>query len=414
MNRATESIGKLRELAGREHESPALNRHLRDFARSFSGKVIGAMLVSCADETEASMVEAFQHWFAANLLPELRPWQRAPFRGATLGGRYEWGALAVAEQHFATPESEGAGKVLLVKINSHVALRWHHGTPKFGTYDRYHLPSDCCGALNALFRGVAGPCFEALYQDFSLEGRDRLSTLRAMDDDRRHLVPLYLALVNARIQARRAVVDLQNYEPRTPTLYVVLPCVTLNQPARDSELVVGAYVAECHGREQHVRYVGLGDHPDEYEFSVHRGKIHVGDADCEQQREARDHRQEVLRLWMQRREQEALWNDERVQRLAAQLKGAERQDGNGRLALVKSLGNVLLDVAPVPLAIALFANGMVAAYHLYAAHRLARGQGERHEAEAMVREFLDRIDQLPPGQVQTLMDLLTRRQLENA
>ena len=55
---------------------------------------------------------------------------------------------------------------------------------------------------------------------------------------------LYAAVTSARLQARRAIVDIQDYRPRPPTVFAVFPCVTIDRKQRDTEFVVGMYWAD--------------------------------------------------------------------------------------------------------------------------------------------------------------------------
>ena len=113
---------RIQDLLGREVNLDTCNRALRDFAQSQRAAAIGAVHVTCSDECEREEVESFQQWVADSLLPELKFSARSPFRSANLGARYEWGAVRIAEEHFATPDSRDAFKLMLVKINSHVAV----------------------------------------------------------------------------------------------------------------------------------------------------------------------------------------------------------------------------------------------------------------------------------------------------
>lgn len=64
---------------------------------------VGALLVTCADESERECSEVFQKAFVDHLLPAIKFWTRAPFRCSNLGGRYEWGALPIADSILRCP-----------------------------------------------------------------------------------------------------------------------------------------------------------------------------------------------------------------------------------------------------------------------------------------------------------------------
>ena len=95
---------RIQDLLGREVNLDACNRALRDFAQSQRASVVGAVHVTCSDECEREAVESFQQWVVDALLPELKFSARSAFRSANLGARYEWGAVRIAEEHFASAE----------------------------------------------------------------------------------------------------------------------------------------------------------------------------------------------------------------------------------------------------------------------------------------------------------------------
>jgi hypothetical protein len=362
------------------------------------------MHVTCSDESERETAESFQHWFCDNLLPELKCWSRAPFRQANLGGRYEFGAMAIAEQHFATPPTEDGFKLLLVKINSHVAVHGGHGEPTFGVMPRYEVESTFCGGLHALLDGAAGPFLDDLAEAFASEGKPRLAMLRDPEQIDPSVRTLFAAIVNARLQARRAIVDIQNHTPHTPTVYLVLACVTLNRQQRDTELVVGHYLAD---RRQscEVNYFGLGDDPSAYRLSLDHQRIVVQDDQLGQPRSARDHRQEILSLWMQRRDP-ATSPSSQLTEVARQATPEKLNDPKLVKEVAKTLGWLLLDLSPIPTSVLLFAKGAAGAHHLYNVHRLARGEQDAGAARKIVSEFISNVDSLSPEQARGAIDTL--------
>lgn len=131
------------------------------------------------------MCRAFTRGFVQYLLPPLKFAQHSAFRISNLGNRYEWGAIRVAEQHYATMASEKAYKLMVVKVNAHVGIGQDTGRPRFGFMKRYDSESPCCGALHALLEGTGHePFVEQLREAFTSEGRDRLATLRDERFDR--------------------------------------------------------------------------------------------------------------------------------------------------------------------------------------------------------------------------------------
>lgn len=268
---------ELHDLIGVERDLAQVGRAIRLFAQELDAAVVGGYHITCSDETEWPCAEVFQRLFVEEMLPSLKPGHRAPFRSTNLGGRYESGAARMAEQHYATADARQGPKLLVVKINSHVAVRRKGKDAKYGTLNRYGNESDCCGALCALLDGLISPSLEELGMLFCSGGHDRLPVLR----DRRQVRPEYRALlaavINARLQADCAVRDIRDYEPHAPTIFLVLPCVTINRPDADTELVVGQYGVDSTGPTPTVRYRGLDTDPVGYRIRHERGRLRVED-----------------------------------------------------------------------------------------------------------------------------------------
>ena len=74
---------------------------------------------------------------------------------SNLGGRYEWGAAPLAEDHFQSHRSATGFTLLVAKINAHVAFEEiptateTSATYRLGVWDRYGRDSTSCGALNS-------------------------------------------------------------------------------------------------------------------------------------------------------------------------------------------------------------------------------------------------------------------------
>jgi len=268
---------RIRDLIGVESELSQVGLALRHFAEELSAPVVGAYQVTCSDEVEWECAEAFQEHFCDELLPILEFERRSPFRSINLGARYEWGAIRVAEEHFATESSQEAFKLLVAKINAHVAVEDTRDGPVYGGVDRYGRRSTCCGALAGLFEGSLLPAIQELRQIFQFGGLNRLSVLA----DRSRIAPehraLLAAVVSARLQAHRVVLDIEEYRPESPTVFLILPCVTLNRLGRDTELVVGQYGVDRTEPTPRVKYVGLGDAPASYRIGYDQGRLIVED-----------------------------------------------------------------------------------------------------------------------------------------
>ncbi len=270
-------MDELRRLIGVEHGLDEVSGALRDEVQRTAALVVGALEVNCADESELECGAAFQRHFVEHLLPDLKTAARAPLRICNLGARYEEGAIGVAEHHYALPVSARSFKTLVVKINAHVAVSEGSGGVCFGAMRRYDAESRACGALHALLCGEELPAVAELRCTFAAGGRDRVATL--LDPQRVAPAQRYLlaAVVNARLQANRAVADIRRHKPHTPTLYLVVPCVTLNRSGPDTELVVGYGWVDCRRPEASEKYEGLGDEPERYRVELSGGRVRVAE-----------------------------------------------------------------------------------------------------------------------------------------
>jgi len=265
----------LHALIGIEHDLERVSGMLRDAVQRLAAPVVGALEVTCSDESELECIAAFQRHFVEMLLPDFKTAARAPFRTCNIGARYEVGSIGTAEHHFALPESEHAFKVLVVKINAHVAVADGLGGVEYGSLTRYRARSAACGALHALLSGDELPALTELRHTFGMDGVDRMATL--LDAQRVPLQYRYLhaAICSARLQARRATLDIQQHEVHSPTLYWVVPCVTLNRPGLDTEIVVGVESVDCRGEEPCAEYHGLGDDPTQYRVVMRGTRLQI-------------------------------------------------------------------------------------------------------------------------------------------
>ena len=270
-------MDQLRRIVRREADLDEVCTALRYAAQGFRTPVVGAHLVLCSDEAEVESAEAFQRGFADPLLPALAPAKKGPFRTFNLGGRYEWHAARVAEHHFAAPDSRARGKCLLIKINAHVAAALTPDGVRYGSMERYRGESQACGALHALLAGVRAPYADDLREAFSSDGHDRLATL--LDGSRVEPAYRYLfaAVVSALRQARRALEDVQAHDPATPTVYMIVPCVTLNRTGPDAEIVCGIHLLDSRARPAQAEYFGLGDDPAAYRVSYDGDRVVLAD-----------------------------------------------------------------------------------------------------------------------------------------
>lgn len=396
----TEELGPV---LGVERDLHAANYSLKVAARRLAAPVVGALQVHCSDEAEGESVEAFQSKFARDLLPRLKYANRAPFSTSNIGGRYEWGSVSLAEEHFATPQSRNAFKLILVKINSHVGVLTTPTGNRYGRLLRYDVDSTCCGALTALIEGGAGPSLAELSELFGSEEVDRLTELRDQVEPESRL--LIAAITNARLQARSAVLEAQDHTPHTPTLYLIVPSVTLNKPDRDAELLCGIYLIDRRGEHATGSYLGLGDRPSEYEIVEEHGHLRVRDPAAGAVREARNHREIIRQAWLEKRPSEL----ERSRGVDEILARARADSGTNQLLggmLLKSLLLVLSEFSPASAALLLFGEGAAGIYNAYRAHQIARQVGASDEARRMLAELHERVDRMPPEEVEKVLRVL--------
>lgn len=270
-------MDSLDDLIGVETPLDAVSAVLRTFAEGVGASTVGAYQVCCSDETECLCSGALDREFVFRLLPDLKPGCCGAFHTVTLGARYEWGAVRVAEEHFATPAARDGFKFLLVKINAHAAVERTPDGWRYGWLQRYGNESACCGALAGLFEGSLLPAIVELRELFASGGLDRLSLLA----DPQRVEPPYrallAALVSAHLQGMRVVRDIQEFRPASPTVFLVVPCVTVNRPGPDAEIVVGQYGIDRTGAKAEVRYAGLGNDPTAYRLRHDGDRVIITD-----------------------------------------------------------------------------------------------------------------------------------------
>ncbi len=392
---------------GRERLVTEVSRELYQAAFDFHAPVVGALHIHCADEAEYESVNAFRQLFIHRLLPKLKTGQRGTLLLANLGARYEWGALHVADEHFSTPEAQKQYKLLVVKINTHVGVTQSRTHELLGEIEHYGRSSPCCGALTALLAGGTRPFLQELREMFQSENNDRLDKL--MDDtcvapDMRSLMT---AVVAARLQARRAMLDIQALQAMSPTVFWVVPCVSLNRPGQDTEIVCGLYTSDRRGETPQDVYVGLGDDPGTYQVSKEFNRYYVDDLEGSDWRPARDHREWVWNRW-QARSSTPSPQDARLASMGAEVAANKHLNTTHAKALLKLAMPILAEVAPIPAALFLFAQGLVGIHHIYRVHRLADEAASSAEARPILDEVQAKIDTLDPDKAQGLVELLAR------
>lgn len=394
---------RLYELIGVEKPLADVERAVRAYVQGERPPVVGALQLTCSDEAEYEVAQVFRRDFVRALLPALHFDDKAPFHTANLGGRYEWGSAEVAEEHFANAKGAEDWKLMVLKLNAHVGAEEVDGKSTHGWLSRYGSPSPCCGALHALLAGDTRPFVKELAETFAIEGVDRLAQLRAAPEEQRALLA---AIAQARLQARMAMLDVQDRSPKTPTVTLILPSVSFNRRHHDTEMLLGVYVCDRRGPERHDEYSGLGDRPADYRLSDDVGGLRVEDPGMRTPRIARDHRRLVLEGWNDRRPAEGAPQDARLQDAVRAAREQTRAGHRTARMALKGLLVAAVAVAPVPAALALFGEGVLAIHYTAKAHKLAREAGGDPVARSMLSDLQGRIDELDPVQAQHLVDLL--------
>ncbi len=398
-------MAELTFLMGKERDLDRVNDALRDYVGSLGMATVGALHVTCSDESEYECVSSFQDRFVRHMLPDLKLFNKTSMHTANLGSRYEWGSLAIAQQHYARAGSSSDRLILLVKINAHVAVEQTEHGPRFGVMSRYKQSSPACGAVHAMLHGAIEPYAKQLRELFHTEGMDRVALLL----DPQQVDPAYrsllAAVVSARVQARQAVLEVQGQPPLVPTLYLIAPCVTLNRHDHDTELLCGLYTAEAGDGKCEAQYTGLGDDPSLYQVSLESGRLVVSDKHLGACRPARDHRELVRDKWRRRAKTPASAGPE-LHELVSDAESGVRQDHYYAKAVLKTLLLGLAGLAPVPAAVVLFSEGAANLYHAHRAHKIAEEMAGDDEARRILDDVHHAIDALDAEQARHLVELL--------
>lgn len=364
----------LYELIGKEQSLEELSNRLKEFAIDTHPALVGAHHVTCSDETERECRDTFAKLFVQPLLPSLKLAEQSGFSTANLGARYEWSSVRIAEHHFATTATRSSFKLMVLKINAHVSRASNVDGFHYGQLDRYNEESDCCGALFALMHGASLPAVASIRETFDWEGLDRVDALNDESRVPENLRGLAAAITQARLQARVAITDIRDHVPHSPTLFLVLPCVTINIDELDNELLVGVYRADTRGESPIYTYRGLGDDPEKYQFSWEGNRLIVQEEGMNEVRNARDHRKLPLASLLE--------GDEKPSPIARSPESGECDSENPAQEL-----EVLGKAAPVESALRLFARGQIPIHHVLRADRIARNPKLENDARLMLGDL---------------------------
>lgn len=399
-------MDRLYKLIGTEHEFATCTRELKYVVHHLSATTVGALQVTCSDESEHECVSSFQSRLVDELLPPLKSGGRSAFRVANMGSHYPWGAVRLAERHFATKRSHDDFKVMIVKLNAHVHVEAGPDGMTYGSMERYRIQSAACGAIHALLEGEDAPYLEELREAFLSEGYNRLEILRDSEKVDPNAAMLFAALCSARLQARRAVLDIQHHPATSPTFYIVLPAVTLNRASRDTELLCGVYSLDHRSVGGAEQYRGLGDDPAKYRITHPARPLRVSDDQLAITRDLRDHRRIAHDHWKRDGSPYHVHEDQ-LKGIHAQALSEEGAHDPYTKAVLKIMLRVLAQLNPITAALLLFTEGVAEIHHVYCIHRLAQldnaDEADRHEARKIVDDSLARIDSLPEDKVEKLI-----------
>lgn len=398
----------LRDLIGTERAVSAVSRALCDHAREVGAPITGGVLVTCVDEAEAEQAQAFHDGFVRHALPALKFGHQSAFRLAMPGGQYEFAAVRTAERNFAAAGRPGERKLMVVKLNAHTGFAEHDGAPSFGYAHRYGGKTPCCGALHVLLSGDRLPS-PGLAEALGAEGLDRLGALRDPTRTEPRERGLRAALASVRLQARKVVLDVQDYADAPNTAWLIAACVTINRPDRDTEILCGVYRSLDANHPKTFEYVGLGDDPTAYRFTEKNRHLLVHDDQHATPRLARDHRKLLAARAVEIAAATARQDDVRLTKVRDAVRHGHHRKADKSGALLSSALLVLGEIAPVPAAMLLFARGAAGIHHTWRVHRIARDLSRRGDAQAVLHDVESRIDELPPDQREALLELLLQR-----
>ena len=409
----TSTMELLHNLVGHERSLREVAQVICFWAQRQNATAVGALHVTCSDESERECAEAFQQGFVQYMLPSLKFARHSAFQLSNLGGRYEWGAARLAEGHFAARDARTGYTLLIAKINAHVAFEEVDpasdggATFRLGTWDRYGRDSTSCGAIGSLLDGVRSPFVDDLREAFESEGKDRLAPLHDPDAVAPLYRPLFAAVVSARLQARKVALDIQDSDVTFPSYWLVLPCVTVNRHERDTEILCGVYVIDGRNGDRQVTYSGLGDDPAAFQIERTHSRFAITDDQIGVHRPGRDHRQ-LSRHQLPLHQHTHVFgaHTEHLDRVRRDLQQNKHRHHHHARALLRIALPIFAQVAPVPAALLAFTYGAAGIHHAYKIHKLADEMKGSAQAREILDEVYEQIDQLDGEHAEALLELL--------
>ncbi len=130
-------MNQLKDIVGTERSLEGVCQAIHFSVVERHPQVVGAMHITCADESEHECVSVFQRCFVKFMLPSLKFAQQSAFRIANIGGRYKWGAVRIADKHFAGSDQGSAKNMLVVQVNAQVGVHSVAENEAYGEMERY-------------------------------------------------------------------------------------------------------------------------------------------------------------------------------------------------------------------------------------------------------------------------------------
>jgi hypothetical protein len=399
---------ELEALVGREGRLGGIGRAKVAVVRRLRADHVSTLHITCSDGLEQKAMKAYHDTVVRDLTQAgERDW--APLRTANLGARYEWASGPVAFSHF---RGEGSS-VALIKINTHVGVERGGSQPAFGFFDRGGRRSATCGALSMLLAGRDEPFIHELEELFGSGGIDRLALLRDPEVTPPELAALFAAVLQARLQARRALLD--NVETANdglpgPDRLLIVASVTINQKGTDHELLVGFYAGERNAKGRLVMtWCGLSDDPRDLVYASHHHGVHIT-AEHQGTRRARgayDHRSLIADGYHER--ETPCLSDQAAAALETLHTKLNDPAHPWTSLAIKGSALALGELLPIPALLALFAGGALEVNHAFKLSRIAHGHAKPHEVEALLFAAADDLASSDPEEARKTLEAATQR-----
>ena len=274
--------------------------------------------------------------------------------------------------------------------------------------------------MGCLLDDVNQPFIHELELLFHSENVDRLGMLRdeaKVPTPYRHLLA---SIVNTRLQAREAMLDVAEASRRNPgqapSELLVVSSVTLNRHDADNQLLVGFYSGVRDDSEPcglQVTWTGLPGDPAALQIN-HRSSTLVVTSDAPRTRWARgpqEHRNLPLAHLRSGAHGPAPAEvhsavDDAVKAIQADL--ANQKSPAAKLALTGA-AVVIGELMPVAGLALLFSSGAISMHHAWQVHRVTSGRASVDEARALFEEVTGNMNGLSESEAQQVIDRLAEQ-----